>query len=157
MQRLYLDCDGVLADFDGAFTALYETPPYLMLDGVRQAEAWHDLQKEHPTFYGTLPLMPGAHALVNAVRPFRPVILSAAPEEGWAEQHKLAWARKHFPDIPMVITPAKNKSAYCLAGDILVDDYPKYRDLWEARGGHFVVHRTVTESIDQVYRWWGNP
>jgi hypothetical protein len=35
-------------------------------------------------------------------------------------------------------------------GDVLVDDYLRYRDLWEKAGGIFVHHVSAAESIRQL-------
>src|SRR3546814_1150491 len=66
-MQLYLDCDGVLADFDRGATALLGMPPraYEQRHGI--AAFWRELAR-HPDFYGTLPLMPDAKELFAAVR-----------------------------------------------------------------------------------------
>jgi len=35
-------------------------------------------------------------------------------------------------------------------GDILVDDWEKYRHLWIARGGRWVTHRSAEESVREL-------
>lgn len=35
-------------------------------------------------------------------------------------------------------------------GDVLVDDYLRYRELWEKAGGIFIHHVSVKESIRQL-------
>src|SRR3546814_2087915 len=72
-MQLYLDCDGVLADFDRGATELLGMPPraYEKRHGI--AAFWRELAR-HPDFYGTLPLMPDAKELFAAVRHLIPVI-----------------------------------------------------------------------------------
>jgi hypothetical protein len=41
-------------------------------------------------------------------------------------------------------------SLHMQAGDILVDDWEKYRDLWIARGGRWVTHVTAEQTISQL-------
>jgi hypothetical protein len=36
------------------------------------------------------------------------------------------------------------------SGDVLVDDWPKYRHLWEAAGSIFILHENADKSIEQV-------
>jgi hypothetical protein len=35
-------------------------------------------------------------------------------------------------------------------GDVLVDDTPTYRHLWEGAGGRFVLHRSARESLAEL-------
>ena len=32
-------------------------------------------------------------------------------------------------------------------GDILIDDWPKYKHLWEEAGGIFILHTSAAQSI----------
>ena len=35
-------------------------------------------------------------------------------------------------------------------GDVLVDDYLRYKDLWEKAGGRFVQHLTAKQTIEEL-------
>jgi 5'(3')-deoxyribonucleotidase len=146
VRRLYLDCDGVLADFDTAFEQRFGHQPraYEAYHGTRVF--WRDIQAEAPDFYRTLPLMPRAQELVAAVAPLRPIILTGCPMGGWAEPQKLAWAAEHFPGVPMITCVAAEKRQYCRPGDILVDDQTKYRDRWTGAGGVFIHYQGDVEA-----------
>lgn len=152
MKRLYLDCDGVLADFDGGFLKRFGTPS-------RDYEAqqgpnifWRDLQEEDE-FYRRLPVLTGAKEFVMNVRHHRPIILTGCPLGTWAHGQKIDWAAEHFPSIPMICTRSKDKRLFCEPGDVLVDDWLKYRDLWEGVGGIFVHHKgDFAETLLNVHR-----
>lgn len=146
-HRLYLDCDGVLADFDRAFVAHFGIAPRAREDAVGSAPFWRDLRDVAPPFFRSLPLMPDARDLFAAVEHMRPIILTGCPRGEWAQPQKLAWAAEHFPGTPMIVCMAHDKRLYCKPGDILVDDRTKYRDLWEEAGGVFVHHTSAAESI----------
>lgn len=146
-RRVYLDCDGVLADFDAAFAARFGHPPRSYEATHGSKVFWENIRDDAPDFYRTLPLMPQARELFQAVEHLRPIILTGCPMGGWAEPQKLAWAAEHFPGTPMIVCMSKDKRHYCKPGDVLIDDYLKYRDLWEQAGGTF-IHFTgdVTEA-----------
>lgn len=150
MKRLYLDCDGVLADFDGAFRERFghSSRGYQARHGT--PAFWRDIRREEPQFYLFLPLLPDARALFDAVAHLRPTILTGCPSGGWAEPQKIAWAGVHFPGTPIITCMARDKSRHCQPGDVLVDDREKYRDLWEDAGGVFILHRSAAESIPRV-------
>lgn len=150
MNQLFLDCDGVLADFDAAAERLFHMGP-------RQAEAalgtkafWHRI-RNHKDFYGELPLMPDAMRLYEAVAHLDPIILTGCPMGGWAERQKVDWAARHFPGVKIITCLSRDKCRFMRqSGDVLVDDYLKYRHLWEEAGGIFVRHHSAERSIERL-------
>lgn len=63
----------------------------------------------------------------------------------------MAWAAQHFPNAEIITCRSKDKSRYIKSsGDLLVDDYQKYRELWEKAGGIFVPHISAQDSINQL-------
>lgn len=153
MTRLYLDCDGVLADFDKhAADLLGVTTTQWRQSGRTDAEMWAALQAADSDFFYNLPLMPGARVLVDYCEQHnRPLILSGCPRGGWAEIQKIQWAAKYFPGIPMITCRARDKSLFCRSGDILVDDRDHYADRWVAAGGKFVLHRSVYDTMETLF------
>jgi hypothetical protein len=150
VSRLYLDCDGVLADFDGAFRERFGMAPrdYEARHGA--GRFWRDLRREAPQFYLFLPLTDDARDLFAALEHLEPTILTGCPRGGWAEAQKAAWAGVHFPGTPMITCMARDKATYCEPGDVLVDDQSKHRDPWTQAGGVFVLHRSAAQTIPQV-------
>lgn len=144
--QLFLDCDGVLADFDAHAIALLGLPPRAYQDRYGLEQFWSRL-RQHGNFYRELPLMPDARELFGTVEHLSPVILTGCPKGGWAEAQKMAWAEEHFPGTKMITCAAREKSRYMKAGDVLVDDTLKFRHLWEQAGGLFIHHRSAQESI----------
>jgi hypothetical protein len=147
--RLYLDCDGVLADFERAATDLLGLPPRRFEKRYGLAEFWRRLER-HPNFYGTLPPMPDATILFDAVRHLNPIILTGLPRGDWAAPQKVRWAAEHFPGTRIITCLAADKRRHARDGDILVDDTLKYRTLWTGAGGVFVHHRDARSSIARL-------
>lgn len=145
-MQLYLDCDGVLADFDRGATAVLGMPPRLYEKRRGIGAFWAALAK-HPDFYGTLPLMPDAMALFEAVRHLDPIILTGLPRGKWAAPQKVRWAAEHFPGTRILTVMAVDKRNHCGSGDILVDDQLRHAHLWEGAGGIFVHHRDAQTTI----------
>jgi hypothetical protein len=50
----------------------------------------------------------------------------------------------------MICCSSPEKKNYMKPGDILVDDWPRYRDLWENAGGVFILHTSAVDSIERV-------
>lgn len=148
-RQLFLDNDGVLADFDTYAEQVFGLPS-------RQAETilgterfWADL-KSHPDFYRKLPLMPDALLLYEAVKHWDPIILTGCPAGGWAEEQKLGWRDEKFPGVRMITCMSKDKRLHMKPGDVLVDDWPKYRTLWEEAGGIFILYKDLTQALVEI-------
>lgn len=150
-MQLYLDCDGVLADFDLAATRLLHMPPRQFEKRYGLPEFWKRLAR-HSDFYGSLPLMPDAMTLFNAVRDLNPIILTGLPRGNWAAPQKVRWAAEHFPGTRIITCLAADKRKHARDGDILVDDTLKYRDLWTGAGGIFVHHSSADTTVEELRR-----
>lgn len=146
MPQVYLDCDGVLADFDKGAEAILGMHPEVFQQRFGAGRFWASLAHANG-FFEHLPLMDDAMVLFEAVRHLDPVILTGLPRGNWAEPQKRRWAERHFPGVPVITTSAALKREHCSPGDALVDDREKYRHLWEGAGGHFVHHVSAERSI----------
>lgn len=145
-MQVYLDCDGVLADFDRAAIQLLGMPPREYEKRHGKGAFWRELFR-HPDCYGSLPLMPDAMRLFGAVRHLDPVILSGLPRGQWAAPQKVRWAAEHFPGTRILTVMAVDKRNHAQEGDILVDDQPRHAHFWEEAGGIFVHHRDAESTI----------
>jgi len=150
-RQLYLDCDGVLADFDAGARRLLGLDAKAYVDRFGMGKFWAKLAKD-PDFYGTLPLMPDAMELFEAVRHLDPIILTGLPRGQWAAPQKVRWAAQHFPGTKILTVMAVDKRNHCTAGDVLVDDTLKHRHLWEEAGGVFIHHTSARESLAELAR-----
>ena len=151
MPHLYLDCDGVLADFDaGAVQVLGATPAAFEKKHGR-GEFWKRLARASD-FYGSLPEMPDAQRMFRAVKHLNPTILTGLPLGKWAAPQKERWAARHFPGVPIITTMARDKHLHMEGGDVLVDDRENHRALWENAGGIFVHHKSAETSLRELKR-----
>ena len=149
MPRVFLDCDGVLADFDKGATAVLGLPPraYEKRHGI--GRFWQKLAQA-PDFYFSLPLMDDAMELFYAVRHLDPIILTGLPRGNWAAAQKQRWAAEHFPGTRIITCMARDKYRHMEGADVLVDDRADHRDKWEAAGGIFVHHKDARSSLAQL-------
>ena len=148
-RQIYLDCDGVLADFDKSALAILGAPSHVFEKRHGAREFWRRLAGAD-RFFANLDLLPDAMALYAAVKAKDPIILTGMPHGAWAEPQKRAWAARHFPGVQMITTTAALKREHCHPGDVLVDDRDQHRSLWEAAGGLFIHHRSAQASIVEL-------
>ena len=159
---IYLDMDGVLADFDRGVNELcgmkassqvgkYEDPEY---DG----RMWEAIRKiDH--FYDRLELMPGAKEMFDLLYGKygdRCEILTGIPKEDrgivTAAEDKVAWTRRLLSeDIRIHTVSRKEKQGFCTGADcILIDDRDKTILEWREKGGTGILHRSAEETIREL-------
>jgi 5'(3')-deoxyribonucleotidase len=147
MRTIFLDMDGVVADFD---TFAEEILGRKIGWGTTQDlsnEEWVKLASVDRLYY-QLPLMPDATKLVAYVKSlstrFNVGFLTAIPRRTTipsARADKQAWVDKYFPGMRMDIGPfSHDKHKWCSPGDILVDDRPSNIREWNAAGGIAIYH-----------------
>ena len=144
--HLFLDCDGVLADFDAGVRDLLGMDAKRFEDRHGRGEFWKRLAR-HGNFYGDLEEMSDAQLLFQAVKHLKPTILTGLPLGKWAAPQKERWAAKHFPGVPIITTMARQKHLHMDKGDVLVDDRENHRKLWEDAGGIFIHHKSAELSL----------
>jgi len=149
--RLFLDADGVLADFDRGACELLGAKPNAYIARHGSGAFWKRLASAKD-FYASLPKMPDADVLFGAVRHLKPTILTGLPLGNWAAPQKVRWAAEHFPGVPIVTCMARDKHKHMHPGDVLVDDREKHRAAYEAHGVVFIHHRNAEDSLRQLAR-----
>lgn len=149
--RLFLDADGVLADFDLGARKLLGMKPKEFIAKHGRGTFWKRLAHAK-NFYGTLPEMPDARLLFDAVKHLEPTILTGLPLGRWAAPQKVEWAAGHFPGVPIITCMAADKHKHMHPGDVLVDDREKHRETFEAAGIVFVHHKSAEESLRQLVK-----
>ena len=165
MTTLYLDMDGVVADFDSAaaeFLGLDHVRDYVSAHYKITPEEWTQL-KTNPRFYRTLPKMKSADSLVDLARRCRDRLgwdlkfLTAVPKNHdmpWAYSDKVLWAQEHYPDIPVMFGPLSvDKQRHCSLGDLLIDDRVDNCERWRAAGGR--AFRVEGNDIGASISWLG--
>jgi len=146
---LYVDMDGVLADFDAHITKL--------AGGVHPNETgddvWHYVT---PGFFAALPKMPDADELWAFVSEFSPTIMTAtgysvkragAEKRGWAKEHL------NHADVKLVMSGAdkiKRIESSRIPWSILIDDRMQAISPWVDRGGVGILHTSASNTIAQL-------
>lgn len=150
MTQLFLDVDGVLADFDGGVVRITGLPPEELEKQRGRGGFWKALARAEG-FYANLDPLPGAPQMVEQLRHLEPILLTGLPLGKWAAPQKRKWAKQHFPDLKIVTCMARDKWRYARPGDVLVDDREKARNPWVEKGkGRFVLHRSPETTLEEL-------
>lgn len=148
-MQLFLDCDGVLANFVKGATNLLGKHPTEFENEFGEAEMWNRIEANHD-FFGNLEPMPDAYELFGAVKHLRPIILTGRPRGEWAIEQKLKFRDKWFPGTEMIVCRSRDKIKHAKPGDVIVDDWKKWQHLWEEGGGVWVLHTSAQNSIKEL-------
>ena len=147
--EIYVDMDGVLADFFGEWAKLMNVKDF------REIPKQHDisdaLQKIRDTedFWLNLPLTGNAKNLLGLIKQVKgsyKILSSPLADDPRSEPHKREWIKNNlgfFPPEDVIISHNKPKYATQADGtpNILIDDYGKNIADWEAAGGIGFKHK----------------
>ena len=165
MPTIYLDMDGVLADFNTAarsyLNASKADEKNAAQNGRWPKHSWHKLV-DAPNFYRHLPKMPLADELVKLAYRFKNelgwdiCILTAIPTNNEVPdvfQDKFDWMAEHYPGIRLCFGPySTDKYKHARKGDILVDDRSSNCEEWTATGQRAVriLSQNYQASLDEL-------
>lgn len=161
ISKIFVDLDGVLADFDRGIRELCGMEPRYQNGKVStiDADAWWAKVAAVDHFYGKLELIPGAKEMFDALYDrygSACEILSALPRPHrgvkYAAEDKTEWVRRLISkDVVLNLVYRDDKKDFCTGKDcILIDDLEKNIEEWEANGGTGVLFkdpRAVVEAI----------
>jgi 5'-nucleotidase len=147
--QLFLDLDGVFADFEAHYLECFGAHCSEHDDD----ELWANIDA-HGTFFLDLPMCPGAAEFLETVKHLNPAILTACPKTNTSlhATQKRQWAYKNMPGLSIfTVVGGKNKAQFVKSyRDILIDDFEKNCSAWRAAGGLAIQHdgdfeRTTTK------------
>lgn len=151
-MNIFLDLDGVLADFSGSVSAHLnlgigtDWPKWAAYDGqMTDDEFWTRVRRLGSNFWASLPTLPWAHELIAACLKHDPHthLLTSGGVEG-AAVGKAQWVRTVFPAFRsrLLITSHKDRIVKSQE-DLLIDDYEKnVTKVREAGGQAWLLKRT---------------
>jgi len=156
-MTIYLDLDGVLADFEGTAIRILKDEFGGLYDWKQEIEEsnWGIFGSNIQNIYERLDVMSDARALVEYVSRFGNVeILTAIPKRGYFPEsvnHKRAWVDKNFPGLKTNFGPyAIDKQYHFKRGDVLIDDSSMNIEQWNDVGGLGILHINTDDTIEQL-------
>lgn len=144
---LYLDMDGVVADFAGAYKAAFnrsahDDDPFTVQQFVMQI----------PDFFRILPVLDKGAELVGLLKDQYEVIFLTTPMSSveTCRRDKLEWVREHFGEGHDVLF-SDDKSEFVMdEKSILVDDMKKNIDEWTNAGGTSIDIKLSNDKIIDI-------
>jgi 5'(3')-deoxyribonucleotidase len=156
MTTLYIDMDGVVADFDEYAFRTLGVPPS---QGIYPDEVWYKLAS-NCRLYRDLKKTEYADQLIDEcqdlalTKNYEILFLTAVPKGNdipWAFYDKVIWAQNYYPNIPVHFGPfSKDKHQHCKPGDILIDDRSSNIEEWRSAGGIAIHHTNINSTLYEL-------
>jgi len=159
--NIYLDMDGVVANFDKRFEDLSGMLPQAYVDKHGKNAFWDLIDEKHKvSFWRGIEIMPGANELVNFVSKYPYQMLTAPSVKKQSVIGKGLWVKDKvgtlYPSKPKVFyRKAKEKHMVkpnLTKNDILVDDRPDTIARWDGAGGTAVLYQSAGQVINDLKR-----
>jgi len=157
--KVYLDMDGVIADFDQRFRDLSGMEPRDFENKYGKKAFWNLIDEENKIkFWVGIPTMPGASDLVDAVKNYNYELLTSPSAKKQSYLGKILWVRNHigsvFPSKPRInFKKAKEKhlvKPQLTKTDILIDDREDTIGRWNAAGGTGIVYKNISQVLNDL-------
>ena len=156
---LYLDMDGVVADWE---TAIADILGYKLIEGDRWPDQdWRKII-QFQRVYRDIPLLPWALEFVDEAceiaraANYAVKFLTAVPRRNdfpYAFEDKVHWANNHFPTIPVWFGPySQDKQKRAAPGQVLVDDRMTNINEWIAQNGIGIYFHRNPDAVLAILR-----
>jgi len=148
---IYLDLDGVVADFVKRYKEMYHMEP-------KEAEKKKQFDKFFDEFIATsqfakLDLMPGAMDGITFLRKLNiptQILSSTANQERYEDisNQKLIWLQTYGITFNAIFVPGKRlKQQYAAPDKIIIDDTLSVIEQWNAAGGIGIHHKNWKDTL----------
>ncbi len=156
--KIYVDMDGVVADFDQRFIDLSGMLPREFETKYGKNAFWDFIDEgdNKLKFWVGIPQMSDAQQLMDFVSKYDYEMLTAPSLKKQSLMGKGLWMINQtkkglFPSKPKVnYKSAKNKKDFAAPNHILIDDKASTIDSWNASGGIGILHTSAANTISQL-------
>jgi 5'(3')-deoxyribonucleotidase len=148
MNRVFIDLDNVLTDFDRQLADLLDKPLERGWDFGNDPKIWKKIDTAGEEFWAKMKFMSDGQELWDAVKKYKPTILTAPSRHPSSTEGKKLWLKENLPDVPYIID--SKKQSHAKDGCILIDDREKNIKKWEDAGGIGILHKDAESSIKKL-------
>lgn len=165
MKKIFVDMDGVLTDFNGMYTKLFDrTPAQVKADRVKKeySEHWHSFVDQRA--FAALDILPGGQKLLEFLRYTDPrfVQICILTSAGGFDRHpdvteqKTEWVRNHLINWPVVVVPGRRyKAGFATSDAIIIDDTYDVVTSFISAGGTGIHHsdQRIDHTLLSLQEW----
>ena len=168
--RVFVDLDGVLADFDRGFRNLVDNHEKLSADDYEKKygkdQFWALISKNGESFYENLAWKSDGRVLWDYIKRYRPIVLTSPSQDKTSVTGKTKWVRryllinedpvmnpKYFQQGHHLIIDGDKYKYASFETDILIDDTEEKIKKWTEAGGTGILHtesKSTIQLLEQV-------
>jgi 5'(3')-deoxyribonucleotidase len=165
IDKVFIDIDGVVADFVSAVIALHGTSPESVIPymrgsydiqahlGISAKKFWGAISEE-PTFWEELDKTKEADQILETIRRragtnIEIFFLSAPSLSPLSHYGKAAWIKKHYPEYLSKLILTGHKYLLATRNSVLVDDSDAKIDAFRKAGGKAILFPRPWNSLHQ--------
>ena len=156
---VYLDMDGVIADFFGGVEKLYGVSHWKQLTSDKSKDLRQDVidRITGTNFFETLPKFPSADPLIAMIKKFTGGKFSilTSPLRGDHDNSakwKKVWINQNIeqPDETIVSGRTEKYATTKGTANILVDDRPINIQKWQDKGGYGILYQANKDTLNKI-------
>lgn len=147
-MNIYVDMDGVITDFSKQLSDLLGRKINRDWDFGSDPKIWKKIKEDGVSFWLDMPWMPDGKKLWNALKKYKPTILTSPSKDYSSIQGKKKWIKRNIPGTPYIIEPHKYK--YAESDAVLIDDMIDNIKKWEDTGGIGILHENANKTLTKL-------
>lgn len=155
--KIYVDLDGVVADFDAKVSEI--TNGESQNSEFPNSKLWaavYRYDKDVEPFFVSLPKMADADKLINFITDnfeFVTFLTATGSTPRDAARQKKQWANNAFPGIDVIaVQKSAEKAVYANPRTILVDDREQSIGPWVRAGGVGILFTDASQAISELQK-----
>lgn len=153
IKKIFLDMDGVIADFNQQFINLTNYHPKDFEFKFGKSKFWEVITKEGKNFWSNIPLMDNAKNLLDILYIYNtnniPIeILSAPSRDKSSIIGKKEWLKKYNINFKQNFVPAIKKQKFAKPDHLLIDDNIDNCKQWIEKGGKAILYTSYNSFIE---------
>ncbi len=161
MRKIFLDMDGVIADFDKRYFELFKTTS----KEIRMSRDYHAYNRNWKYFielghFMTLDKTPEADVLLATVAALDSTVMilsSSADHSSHKDvlEQKMYWLRKYnIKHAPIIVPGRRYKKHFAEGkGTLLIDDHEENVREFREAGGSAIHHYDINITLNELYKW----
>jgi len=158
--KIYCDMDGVLTNLEGEAKKI--DPLNIGFEDKSDqniTRIWKEIDKYGISLWENLKWINDSKILWRFIKPYNPIILSAAPSKSRGKIHTYAligkqkWIMKNLGEEFLKtakIVERREKKEFSDKNSILIDDMETNIKEWNNRGGIAILHKNSKKTIDAL-------
>jgi hypothetical protein len=153
IDKIYVDMDGVIADFEKRYDSLYGNLSQEDRRSKFRSNFVHFIQTEQ---FASLELMPDGRELITALENIdipKEILSSTAYQEVYEtiSMQKARWLATHNVSWKQNFVPGKaHKYKWATPNSIIIDDTLSVIEDWEKAGGIAIHHKNTEQTLAEL-------